>query len=283
MRFRSRLDETLYPDALKKFMEMKCSQFMNEVKGTSILMYRGTKKLNSVKGSAWKLFSSHLEERIPRDTHPEIHKISNEIFEERFGWRVRNGVFAGDWQRAASYGIPFIFVPLNGYKYVWSKAIKDFFVNVSNEWDVDRWAKNFKNTKQLKSDWIIDNEPSIVPGKEEVRGYWDFEGKKYKSIYDVTENKPIHLIKLVDGYAVAVIKNGKLVGHSYFHPYQEFEEYEDEKREEIYKFIKDKVNTYQDYGLKQALEYGNEICFNIQRYLMIDNIHRDFVFEILGK
>ena len=76
-------------------------------------------------------------DREPRDTNKFTHNYINDLFQKKFGWGVRSeGVFvSSNWHTAHSYvrdnnGMVYRFFPVNGYKYVWSPKVDDFFLVV---------------------------------------------------------------------------------------------------------------------------------------------------------
>lgn len=89
---------------------------------------RGTKK-NIMMGA--QIFTSR-QDRRPQDMPIEIHNKYDELFLEKFGWKARSeGVFVAGGDRT-SYGTPFFFFPVNGYKFIWSPAIFDLYTSRFN-------------------------------------------------------------------------------------------------------------------------------------------------------
>ena len=111
-----------------------CQQYLKEIQYNpeEYVLYRG---LNTVENFVIK--QSRLENRKPKDTHSYVHIILNDFFEDTFGWKARNGVFAtGSYETASSYAldnVPHIFFPIGKYKYLWSPLAEDLYSTISNE------------------------------------------------------------------------------------------------------------------------------------------------------
>lgn len=82
-------------------------------------------KYRPERGEGVKLHS-HTTYRIPYDSSVKLHRYTNKILKEMFGWYVRNGVFA--WKK--DHGTGHIFLPIGELQYVWSPAIHDLYSDV---------------------------------------------------------------------------------------------------------------------------------------------------------
>lgn len=84
---------------------------------------------NPVKGIKKGYIKKVRTDRIPRDTHPQVSKILDDIFEKQFGWRPRSqSVFVfGSLKRheAGHYGDLHRIFPMGDLKYVWSPKVTD--------------------------------------------------------------------------------------------------------------------------------------------------------------
>ncbi|MCK9371481.1 hypothetical protein M0R04_16320, partial [Candidatus Dojkabacteria bacterium] len=99
-------------------------------------LYRGTK----YNIRTWKKLKVR-ENRKPRDTGQYTHDRFDEKFKKRFGWPARSeSVMAVSHLGYASVyaeeagGNVAIFLPTNGFKFIWSPKVEDFFVVVKNLW-----------------------------------------------------------------------------------------------------------------------------------------------------
>jgi len=112
------LNETL------KVLEKDCSQFIKETGG---FLFRGT---NRKLGEPYKKMKAR-KDRKPLDTSTVGHELADKLFKKKFGWKVRSeGVFTTNrTTMARGYGVNvYMFFPVNGYKYVWSEDVVDFFI-----------------------------------------------------------------------------------------------------------------------------------------------------------
>jgi hypothetical protein len=74
-------------------------------------------------------------DRRPLDTSERRHKIFDEWFERKFGWKPRSeGVFAFGEKASISeiktYGKPCIIFPIGPIKYVWSPRVSDLYADI---------------------------------------------------------------------------------------------------------------------------------------------------------
>ena len=73
------------------------------------------------------------ENRKPVDMPPHVHDMLNDMFVERFGWKVRNGVFcylvdvSKDKLSSTHYGTEYLMFPIGDFKYVFSTEFSDLF------------------------------------------------------------------------------------------------------------------------------------------------------------
>ena len=98
-----------------------CSKFLKET--GNIPIYRGMKGLD-----VGPLKIKSVKERKPLNTPGKIHDLLNRLFNKRFKWSVRNGVFvSGNIKDAKFYGLDYRFFPIGDYDYVWSPVVQDLF------------------------------------------------------------------------------------------------------------------------------------------------------------
>lgn len=130
MRFQKFINEETDFDTIEKVLEQECSQIIEEYRKCGRILYRGTKK--SIKD--WK-FITPRKNREPKDTPKEMHKILDDAFQKRFGWKARSeGVFAlSDSMYVSEYGREYFFFPKDGYKYIWHPQIQDLYVGDNME------------------------------------------------------------------------------------------------------------------------------------------------------
>jgi hypothetical protein len=116
---------------LIKTLKSECSQFIQEFLSKDVSLYRG------IKGSSKKIWTEikPRTNRLPKNTPEKIHDLMDAAFKKKFGWKVRSeGVFAvNSFDEASIYGKPYLFLPKNGYKYVYSPKIQDLMIYLDSE------------------------------------------------------------------------------------------------------------------------------------------------------
>ena len=123
-------------------------KFRQETKGE--FLYRGSDRLY---GDGYIVKTSRLGDRVPFNTRPVSHAYLNKLFEKKFGWPVRNGVFvSGSETWADDYGMQVnFFYPIGDYKYCWNKQIKDLYLNpvLASAGDTEKYKDDYNDIKEL--------------------------------------------------------------------------------------------------------------------------------------
>jgi hypothetical protein len=126
-------------------IERDCKPFLSFIKVFKPIpfVYRG------VKSNKTFIHKTPRSDRKPLDTPLETHKILDELFYEKFGWKVRSeGVFTFTYS-GAGYGTNYYFFPIGkNFKYVYSPDVKDLFITI------ERMGKKSKDREELKK--IVD-------------------------------------------------------------------------------------------------------------------------------
>lgn len=109
-----------------------CSQIISDYKKSAgRMLFRGihAKSLRSQTIDDRISKNTPRKNREPKDTPLDLHNMVNDLFFDKFGWKPRSeGVFAtGSPSVASYYGDIYIFLPSNGYKYIWSPSHIDLF------------------------------------------------------------------------------------------------------------------------------------------------------------
>lgn len=133
----------------------RCSEYLNVVKTM-------TKPQFLHKGSIKKFkdmgFYKPRTNRKPRDIQPDLHKILDKLFFEKFGWKTRSeGIFATpDYYAATKFGWVYVFFPVDGFKFVWSPDVLDLYMDTRykvsdfyythNEKGMEEYLKPFVDT-----------------------------------------------------------------------------------------------------------------------------------------
>ena len=141
MRFKQFIQEEA-SEELDDFIERQCSSFVNEMgmsseDAISHRLYRGITTEGEKSGEKVKLLykgkslSALIKivrsDRRPLDTPRLISELTDDAFEDRFGWRPRSqGMFCtGDAGAARTYGNLYQIFPIGDISYIWSPEIYD--------------------------------------------------------------------------------------------------------------------------------------------------------------
>jgi len=179
----SRLREYLTEDGNMDVIETikrDCKPFLYESDG---LLYRGVEQ--NIKHILKK--TARLTDRKPMNMDKELHELFNALFIERFGWPVRNGVFAvGDSIHAYRWpgcDSPYIFFPIGRYKYVWSRSVKDLYIEYDDsDWDDKRSLEQKQSVVDQYIDTNLDEARHM--GRHEI----SFKCNEYYLINMIYEN-----------------------------------------------------------------------------------------------
>jgi len=134
-----RFKEHMFPDKEKvikdvvPLLKKKCAPFLKEVNKRNMFIWRGVDR--KIKGPIERKVTR--KNRKPSDTSQWAHERLDELFQEKFGWKVRSqGVFTTpSGNTAAAYGSSFgggdcIFFPIGKYRYVWSPHVHDLWPHI---------------------------------------------------------------------------------------------------------------------------------------------------------
>jgi len=131
-------------------LKKECSRIIKEYTAVQGFMLRGVKNITKDKILAVK--NMRAGDREPRDTPLHVHEWLNSEFEDRFGWKVRNGISTtSSWSTASGYGggNVYVFFPTDRYKYCWSPAIQDLTLSLPSE------IRNTRNSDTLQMNLVL--------------------------------------------------------------------------------------------------------------------------------
>ena len=241
----------------KKFAEISsmiqrdCKPFLKEIKGGKSLLFRGNKRrINDI-----SKVRSRLKDRIPSDTLKEIHNHMNKLYNNEFGWPVRNGIFAtGNFNTTKSYGNGYIFFPIGKYEFVWSPDVEDFFTQLEddNEYLV-YYPENYFDDYKIKQDWENSDD-----------GNWEYDG------HSVDNDNPNDIIYELDideeDYDDDLLEWIPLITFEDYRNevYERFEEERDE-------YFQNLSSLYMNNDLSNAIKSNHEVMFNCKEYYLISN------------
>ena len=239
-RLQNYINESYNATELLPYLKKDCKPFLKELKKSSPIkfFYRGNRKKNS---SGILKIQSRLD-RKPLDTPELVHNMLNKEFNNKFGWDVRNGIFAtSDVAYAGGYGESSLFFPIGKYEYVWSPVIKDMY---------DYIGAGDSNYLSEITDVLYGEYSNYFIGRLKkmfVRGT-SYDGPTSKNIITFEEYKKDYFKKMLDDFDNT---------------------------------IKKAVGTYQSTNMKASLQKGNEVTFRCKEYYLIDNYYEDKLIELI--
>jgi len=120
-------DEDIISDVFED-IKKNCQEYLNMLQIDGKILWRGMdidKDIDII---------TPLKDRKPKDSPELIQNILDDLFEEKFGIRPRSqGTFAFQTEsRFKQYGPEYMIFPFDGFKYVWSYDVVDFYTTLKN-------------------------------------------------------------------------------------------------------------------------------------------------------
>lgn len=146
---------------LNIFQKIKenCSEILKLYRKTGRVFWRGTNHYVTL-----KKFKPR-KNRKPYDMSIFFQKLLNKKFNEKFGWNPRSeGVFATQSKDITGmYGTPNIFLPFDGFEYLWSPKTQDLYIYINdlnaddNPWSSPaEWNENDVKKAEKKNPKIME-------------------------------------------------------------------------------------------------------------------------------
>jgi len=123
------IEETTPAEDIIPILRKKCGPFIRMLQRSESMYYRG---LKGEYGKDNFILKKPHEDRTPMSTPKLVHDKLNELFLEKFGWKVRNGVFcAKDSIIASTYGRIHLIFGIGIFQYCWSPIYADMYLFLS--------------------------------------------------------------------------------------------------------------------------------------------------------
>jgi len=246
-------------------LKENCAPWLKDPQANGLL-YRGTKSpiINM------KVLKVRLDDRTPKDMPKDIHDELNYWFRKKFGWKVRNGVFAssniGIAKNYHHEGDPYIFMPIGKYEYVWSPEVGDLFT--------DYYENDKIHTIEELEDYYGDLH------NETIKYYVD--GNQMYDEYMLTKWLNVEDLENIDINEPGVYKVEDIDNPEQFHKLEivkiDFDDFVKIHFEDNYT-PQEIVGMYTDRGLRYAIGSEKEICFKCNEYYFIERKFEEDIME----
>lgn len=292
MKLREILTEKITDDPIKlaDILHRDCEMFLNETKpqrsegsksGYLPVFYRGHK----IKNDSILKRRPRKENRRPKDTPQELHDMLNEMFVKKFGWPVRNGVFATtNYEQDKEYGDVSVFMPIGEYKYAWSPKVTDLYMDLNDTFIGEYTIPDFYS-EDMKSEWQVDMmdylDYVLSAGGIGVTAV-DSKGNKVNIqrllAGDEEDDEEVNALVEYDGkvkrFFAYLTRGNKKLGKYYIlkaPKLQSFEEWREEMgAEKFEKKVQSFVDSYRSDGLGITLSKAKEVSFWCDEYYLIN-------------
>lgn len=152
-------NDEFYSDGFIKQLQKDCGEWISELKSNDVSLYRGMDN-----GKRY-LIKTPRQDREPLSGYGTRHKVADELFKKRFGWKGRSEsvLCTTELKRARNFGSPHIIFPFDGYQYIWSKDVYDFLdidedvMGVSSDHSLDYMLKSYPEEYTMKFKEFIDD------------------------------------------------------------------------------------------------------------------------------
>lgn len=169
MRLQEMLMELAAPDPRRvaKFIDKHCYRWLSETRGGLSVVYRGVKSSTYLAspGIAKAVFIKRIRSnRLPADTPATWTKTMDMAIHSVGGVadRTNSAFVSGHEDEAATYGKPYVFIPIGPFHYTWSREWIDWWGTLISG---DRWENLFK-PEFVESHPDVDAYSIDLPDKE---------------------------------------------------------------------------------------------------------------------
>ena len=263
-----KLFEKLEINEISEILKRDCSEFLNLLKqsGKSAI-FRGVEDMYS----EFDEFQSHTN-RHPKDMSIEVHRTLDDLFENKFGIKIRStGNFCTfDLETAKRYGKPFMFFPIGEFKYFWNPKVLDLYTEIDNEGYNYIWEWDGELSEEMWLDRY---------GEDTGNGTYRYltidTGKNnYRDAKKEVEENPEEYALLGGGF-----EKFKLVWEPEKTLQQFEQDYVNDWEIKKQKFIQDLVNGYITVNIEKVQR--QEVAIVCERYYLVSFDLFDKIIELI--
>jgi hypothetical protein len=153
-----------------EMLKKDCAPVIKEITKAKKLIYRGASSQNSLITRRRTRMN-----RRPLNIEIEIHKILDQLFKKKFGWRARSQSITGTSRRNSAYlfgSQVYMLFPIGEYEVIWIKNIGDLIqmipLWIETFFEEDKAGKRKSNIRRLIKMWsggvlkhIDPNDPDV--------------------------------------------------------------------------------------------------------------------------
>jgi hypothetical protein len=161
-------------------IQANCSEILKIYKKTNMFLYRGFEKRTDIDKMIRK---KPRKLRRPKDTEPQLQKMVDKYFLEKFGWKPRaQGVFTtSDFDLAVGYSgtwdYAHIIFPFDGFEYIWSPKIEDLYTDILQTYNFGlndaSWDDYDEKYGYESGNGYWQNGKRTIKKLDDLPNYWD--------------------------------------------------------------------------------------------------------------
>jgi hypothetical protein len=300
---------------LKKYEDVQSENLLEQVFSDCKIFIEDLKKCDKgnflVRGvNNWNLedYNINLFElnttnnRKPSDMPLKVHNKLNYLFNEKFGWNVRNGLFSfgrnfyspndknNKEQMESGYGNQsYLLFPCGEYDIVWSETIDDLYSSLDDDYlDIGSLIPNEYLATELYNElyeenkngqWTLNDQETGKSDKTDAAKYVADNWKDFDFKWDETEFETEEEFKeTVEGDVYYKLSwEPEVNWFDYWYEY--VENWEDNFIEQLdFNLIDD---DYKEGNLNDAINSHNEVCMNCKKYYLINQKYTEKIINLI--
>jgi hypothetical protein len=240
-------DKRVLPGAILEKIEKECSEII-KIYHFSGCLFRGVgfggEQEIGVNTGIYRIIPRM--DRMPKDTSKEHHEMIDGLFKKKFGWGARSeGVFAiPDIDIAKTYGKLCLFLPCNGFKYLYSPEYRDLYSDFLETLEDDL------EYRMDDGDWVVKKSDKENIKVGEVYSLSELYNKDHSNTSNLSSTSK--RVYFEEGKSIVIESENDI----------------DEERLDKMKYV---VNTYKDKGIGELirLKKKTEVMFKCKHYYAI--------------
>lgn len=237
-------------------------------------------------------------DREPKDMAETVHQVLDDTFNKKFGFRARSNVIfvTGRWAVAVGYGTDYSIFPIGQYKYIYSKSVKDMYMDIDKMMEFEVKGKGMVDADKQKAEAIKKYKKEYFVGSN--NGAWEYDDGKGLYVFYIKGKNETEAMKNVEKNLHKVEKFDKsdAIGKqeiinsldkkyiTWVMDVTEDEFVEEQMEDEDYdkgdedfqvmvaeRWLEKNLSSYMNRNIHTGIASENEIMLNCKNYLAINN------------